>query len=311
MSDALPATRAAETQITFERIELAAGPRILPPWARDLHVEFMHGWGNRPRYKVRCRTDPLEFTRDGSPVWTWQKHKADSRCWKAERDGVAAVHYHGGRISMQTFDKHVRWIEKPSKENSWNGAEERSEYRMLATSHSEGYGGRHFDITMAECELPVFADGVTTMTKIEAGTPLRLRGPWHGGAPDGYLEISYDIDEKIDESMGWRAHRRPPWYRRGGYFGLYIKPEVFLDIAATFQPHLEWVWVTDRVGRHLEPLVPQTGLPKGLHVDPADCPGHDYTRSGSSTNDNPFDQCKFCGERRDPNWVSPYGKAAA
>jgi hypothetical protein len=271
----------------------------------------MHGWGNRPRYKVRCRTDPLEFTRDGSPVWTAEPRKSNSRCWKAERDGVAAVHYHGGAISVQTFDKHVRWIEKPSLTNNWKGEEERSEYQMLATTQNEGYAGRHFDITMAECVLPVFADGVVAPTPIKAGTPLRLRGPWHGGAPDGYLEISYDIDEEVTKQMGWLRKRRTRWHSSGGYFGLYIKPDVFLNIAATFQPHIQWAWVTDCGDRRLEPLVPQTRLPKGLYVAPADCPGHDYAHSGSSAKENPFDQCKFCGQRRDPNWASPYQRAAA
>lgn len=298
--------------ISFERVEMRAGPRDLPAWARDLHVNFRHGWGNRPEYKIRCRTDPLAFTDNNTPVWLPFDRPPHARGWIAERDGVASVHYHGGALSIQSFEDHVRWITPPTQANAWKGEAETRRYEMLATTKQEGYGGRAFDITLDACRLPV--SGVAT--DLPSGTPVRLRGPWHGGAPEGFMEVRYDLDREISRYASSPRWRRP-WFQRGGYFGLYIRPEVFLDIAATYQPHLEWAWVTETVGKtdflRLEPLVPQTGLPKGMYVNPADCPGHDYARSGGGTSDHPFDRCKFCGEQREPGWVyvSPWAAKAA
>ena len=303
---------------SFTRIELAAGPRTLPAWARDLSINFRHGWGNRPDYKIRCREDPTAFTRDGSPVWTPFSEPGHSRGWRAEREGVAAVHYHGGAISVADFEEHVRWIDPPSQANGWKGEAETRKYQMLATAPQDGYAGRAFDITLDACSLPVWsaAERRAIETAIERGTVIRLRGPWHGGAPEGYMEVHYDTDASIAQYGRPIGKRRPrPWYNLGGYFGLYVTPALFLDIAATYQPHIEWAWVDIPIGketrRYLEPLVPETGLPKGVYVAPSDCPGHQYVRGGPATQDHPSDRCKFCGEKRDPSWVyvSPWDKA--
>lgn len=296
----------------FERIGLVEGPRKLPLWARDAHIDWMDGYGNSPHLKVRCRTDPLAFAKFGNPAW----EKVGSKTWIAERDGVAAVHYHEGAVRPAKFTRKIGgewditkpqlldgepWIDTtglwpdqiPNAKPKMGGTEHET-FTMLATTQQEGYAGRHFDITLKD------------------GTDVRLRGPWHGGAPDGFVELYYDIDDHLAKTAG-RPNNRwyRKWYARGGYFGLFMRPEVLLDIFATFLPHVPWAMVADEKRCTLQPLRPETGLPKGFHVDPARCPGHRYGMTAYQSGPHPGDRCALCNERRDPSWVSPYERKPA
>ena len=295
-----------------ETVNLPSGPRSLPSWCRGGHINWRWPYSNSPDYMVRCATDPLAFSTSGAPVWRmfdWHDGSKKGRGWIAEREGVAACHYHDGAISLTEFEERVRWIEKPSQANGWKGEAETRKYKMLATAQQDGYAGRHFDITLAAQVIPIYSrETGTVMTKVEHGTKLRLRGPWHGGAPSGYTETSYWIDDRSARYGSWVERRK--WYDRGGYFGLYIKPAILLDIMATYEPHVPWAMVTEswkgRDEQRLRPLVPETGLPKEWKVNPDQCPGHDYVLSPYSTGPNrtrPNDKCKFCGRMRDPEWV--------
>lgn len=282
----LPASTKPGT--TFERIEQKAGPRDLPAWARDAHIHWYDGYGNRPHLKVRCKTDPLAFSKSGNPAW----EQLPKGCWLAEQDGVAAVHYHEGVVRETEFERHVRWIEKPSQSNNWKGEAEVEKYTMLATTKQDGYAGRSFDITLKD------------------GRDVRLRGPWHGRSPEGFMEISYDLDESILRNAGKVNRWWRPWHQHGGYFGLYIRPQLVLDIFATFLPHIAWCSVFEPDNRfRFEPLRPETGMPKGWRVDEADCPGHQFV--SMSGEEKPFDSCAFCERHRDPNYVNPYARKAA
>ncbi len=297
----------------FEPVEMAAGPRALPGWVRGAHINWMDAYANSPHLHIRCSRDPLEFQWAGNPVW----EKRANGMWIAEQDGVAAVHYHKGAVSLTSFQERVGWIngkfdaqlqdtldgeprvdrtgcwpDQPGRPCMGGGIYETRE--ILATTQQEGYAGRHIDITLKTGEL------------------VRLRGPWHGGAPEGYSEVYYYIDRPEDQRRGrwWR-----PWYNRGGFFGLYVRTELLLDIFATFTPHVPWC-IHTTVNRHgethrLEPIRPEIGLPKGWHVAPDQCPGHRYGVTHYQSGPLPSDQCAFCEERRDPDWVSPYGKRAA
>lgn len=294
-----------------EPLELAPGPRKLPSWCRGGHINWHWGYGNSPSYMVRCATNPLAFTHHGAPAWrmfTYQYGGKSGRGWIAEREGVASCHYHDGAISMTEFEEHVRWLEKPSQANNWKGTAETRKYQMLATAQQDGYAGRHFDITLDAQEIPIYSrETGTVMTKVARGTKLRLRGPWHGGAPEGYTETSYWVDADAPKHGAWIKTR--PWYARGGYFGLYIKPEILLDILATYEPHVPWAITTETWGGkeriYRSPLVPETGLPKGWRVHPDQCPGHDFIISQYATGRDrtrPSDSCRFCGTLRQPGW---------
>lgn len=292
----------------FTPIDLGEGPRPIPEWARDADIRWRWAFDNRPDYALRCRADPLAFTRDGSPVWrpliietkTGSKTRPD-QAWIAERDGVAEVHYHDGPISMVEFEENVTvdgkvlWEEAPDWRNGKPGKAVTRKYEMLATTKQEGYGGRHFDITLAACEIRIGGK----LTAVPDGTRLRLRGPWHSSPPRGYREVSYLID---DQQSYHRAGTH--WTRRTLYFGLCLRTEVLLDIMATHLPHIEWAMTEHERGIGLEPLVPQTGLPKNWWVEPEACPGHDYTLSPyDRPKPRPNDRCKLCGQMRDPSWV--------
>lgn len=278
-------THGQDKEQWLERIAMPAGPRKLPAWVRDAHVDFREGWANSPDIKVRCRTDPLAFTDDDAPVW----ERLGKDGWIAEHEGVARVHYHSGAVRETEFEEHVRWIVPPSRENMWKGEAEKRKYTMLATTKQDGYGGRHFDIVLRD------------------GTPVRLRGPWHGGAPEGFTEVYYDTDEHL--AKNGRFRNRPKWYQQGGFFGLVLRHELLLDIVATYQPHLRWGWVTTRTRdgerRVLEPLRPETDLPKGWYVKPSACPGHRFDKNVYGGEDKPWDRCSLCNQSRDPEWSQP------
>lgn len=305
----------------FEPLALAAGRRSLPDWARGAHINWMDGYDNRPHLHIRCSRDPLEFSKAGAAVWDrfdcLNYLGKKSRGYIAECDGAAAVHYHDGAVALTPFQERVGWIngkfdpqlqdtldggprvdragcwpDQPGRPSMGGGIYETRQ--ILATTQQEGYAGRHIDITLKSGEL------------------FRLRGPWHGGAPEGFIEVYYYIDRLEDQRRGrwWR-----PWYNRGGFFGLYVRTELLLDIFATFQPHIAWCTVTEvnRFGEshRLEPMRPETALPKGWHVSPEDCPGHRYGMTSFQGGPHPGDRCTFCEQRRDPDWVSPYDKRAA
>jgi len=303
----------------FELIDLPAGRRSLPSWAWGAEINWRWGYSNRPDYLLRCRHDPLAFTKE--PVWRMFEYddsrydagakrmgrQSKGRGWIAESEGVAMCHYHSGAIRMTSFEDnvtdekgHVVWIEKPDYKAGKMGVPETRRYVMLATDKQEGYAGRHFDITLAEQEIPILDGQRSVMTKVEAGTRLRLRGPWHGGAPDGYREVSYQYDREpyaVPVRKSW--HRK--WHQRLGYFGLCIDPAILLDIMATYQPHVQWALMTFDGGKlGIEPLHPETGLPKGWKLDPEQCQ-HDFMLSNYSLNrrPQPSDECRWCRARRD------------
>lgn len=327
-----------------EPVAIPSGRRVLPAWAIDAQINWRWQFSNSPDYLIRCAFDPLAFAHDGSPVWRMGSYDHDpkgcvgtpavpaprgqkSRFWIAEQDGVAVCHYHSGTIRMVEFEENVTdsdgkivWIERPDYTTGKMGEPQTRKFSMLATDKQEGYAGRHFDITLADQTIPIWDADLRRVvdTTVAAGTKLRLRGPWHGGAPEGYIETSYQYDKADYVPPARRAWQRK-WHQRMGYFGLCIRPDILLDILTTFEPHVPWARATGiRSGEervHLVPLNPVTGLPKEWKVNPERCPGHEYTISAWATGldrTSPADHCRHCGQTRDPEWVfSMSGKRAA
>jgi hypothetical protein len=297
----------------FEPLNLAAGPRDLPAWVKGAHIDWMDGYGNSPHLKVRCAADPLGFSDFGNPAW----EKVGADCWIAERDGVASVHYHSGAVRPTEFTRKIGgewdptkpqlldgrpwidtaglWPDQIANAKPKMGGLEHETFTMLATTQQDGYAGRHFDITLKD------------------GTNVRLRGPWHSLAPKGFVSLYYDTDDHIQNCRsGWRVWRQRKWHELGGFFGLYVRTELVLDIFASFQPHAPWATIIetrkDGERRWIEPMRPETQMPKGWYVEPEGCPGHRY--SLSSGEPKPYDSCVFCHERRDPAWRFPHEQAA-
>lgn len=76
------------------------------------------------------------------------------------------------------------------------------------TSQDQGYGGRHFKIKMKD------------------GRDATLRGPWHGGAPQGYHEFVHNYTD-VHGKCGITF-----------MFGLYVKSELFLGCIKAFAPEM-------------------------------------------------------------------------
>ena len=215
-------------------VDLPVGPQTTPTWAKDLHIEWMDGFGNKPG--MRLKTD-----RDIG-VWPDQRFVREKTRFLAQHaDGRAVTHYHSGAISLVTVQRRVRtgraeWHDEPEQ--------------ILATPQQEGYAGRGFRIVMGG-KGPL------------RGKEVTLRGPWHGGPPPGYTQITYvDMSSKyvqrdICHARKSRRHQKP-WWRHMGYFGVEIRNDVLATIFARFQPHLRLALVDGC----LEPLKAEWDCPK-------------------------------------------------
>jgi len=246
--DQLGAVMAGTKQTkSFEIIDVPAGPRELPAWLIDCHVNWMDQYGNRPAIMAKFAYNPakaLTWTNDGSKVWLGTNDEGN--CFEC--------HYHNGRVSEQEFERFVRW-DTPDGKYAMDCKAIKETYRMLATTKQEGYGGRGFDIQMSE-DSPKYP-----------GQLVRLQGPWHGGAPKGFVNLSgitWDEEHRNDKFYN---RRRTPWYRRGGCFGYMVTEQTYIDMLATFVPHMKTARVNLGYGIYIEPCRPETGAPKHFLAD--------------------------------------------
>ena len=241
----------------FEPIDQGEGPRSIPPWAKAAHINWMEGYGNAPAVALLFAYDPIK---DIEKTAVWYKRGS---MYIGEIEGVASVHYHGGPVAWR--DKKLFRLWTPSK---GKGIRYRPDQRhevtvkALQTTMQEGYGGRTFIVRMAPD------------SDFHPGCEIELRGPWHGGAPDGYVEVSglvYDAEHRKRHlaDLKWKrrlVHLGPDrfrWYRQTLCFGYYIREDIFLDVMAVLLPHIRWARVTTSYGTRVQPLMPDTGLPKG------------------------------------------------
>lgn len=195
--------------------------------------------GNAPRVLVKVNRPIHDW-----PAKVFQKEGA--RYLAESGDGRATCHYHSGAIGM---DK-VKRFRTPDGELHAQypslGIMERVdgewvEVERLCTTKQDGYGGSHYPITLDD------------------GRELILRGPWHGGPPPGYVDVTI-IDTSPDYYSRWRAGR--PWYQAGGTFGTYLSENLYMRIMARFAPHLRIAKVDIGSGPMLEPYLEEWGEPK-------------------------------------------------
>ena len=126
----------------------------------------------------------------------------------------------------------------------------------LETTKQDGFGGRTFTLDRVE--------GITGK--------VHLRGPWWGGTPDGYTEMtSVDMTQKSDASPHYAYLRGTPWHKRGGTFGFYIREDLLIKLLSRFLPHLPLARVLPYPTAerpHVEPYDPSWGCPKRFRPNP-------------------------------------------
>ena len=244
-------------------ISIPTGPQELPAWAKGAHVDFRDGWGNFPEIQLRLGYDPLEVNgawaskpEDIKPVW----HRPKPGVYVAVCEGLASVHYHNGQVGH-----HIR---QQGYERRGDGSVDfnrpiMAPSKVLCTTKQEGYAGRSFFIRMAEDEV------------FWPGQLIELRGPWHGEAPAGFIEVYCHVNSDKDEHE--REYRkqhlkhlgpdRCKWWKLQMSFGWYVEQETFFKILAHYQPQIRWAEVDHGNWIRLEPIDPRTGCPKGFTPD--------------------------------------------
>mgnify|MGYP001796906552 CR=1 FL=1 len=194
--------------------------------------------------------------------WQWdRKYVKNGSVYKADHtDGRCSVYHHDGPLKLRDGIKAFQRLDgslHPDRrrdpelwpdEKYYHEPGEWVETSMLATTKQEGFAGHDFWITL------------------DTGEKAVLRGPWHGGSPDGYEEVSYWSSQMKHfakpNSKYWR-----PWWERGGVGGLFLSQQVWVDIVSTYQAHLELAEVkryarTNKI--YIEQLKPEWSAPKGL-----------------------------------------------
>lgn len=199
----------------YEWIELPVGPQPLPDWCKGVQVGWHEGYGNIPGICLKTNTDARE--------WPDKRFVFEGDCYYRARsdDGRLEQHAHSGQLSWQ--DDWQAWVSIPD----------------------EGYGGAHWEIMMRPY-LRVAREGKKKFNRFDrewAGwkdtyffqpgrDKMILVGPWHVGAPTGYIEVSY-VDTSQHDLYGYRR-----WSDRTARAGLYITEDLWLRLIARFQPHL-------------------------------------------------------------------------
>ena len=239
-------------------LPLPIGRQQLPDWIRGAHVDWHDGVANSPNIRINVRGDVQH--------WEGQAYASEPGGMYISRhhDGRAQVHYHKGAVSMTKLKRfrttdgklHIYQPEKPGLSNIIHAGEdymarlepgEWVEIDVMATEQQQGYGGAHIGIKMVD------------------GTDMVLRGPWHGGAPLGYVEVICCDGTK---RLGWeRKKENKPWWKRGIGGQMYITEDLFLRIVATYLPHIKIAAVQKSYGDRLEPYRAEWGALKAEIYD--------------------------------------------
>lgn len=223
----------------WSEVDRPVGPQPLPDWVRGAHVDWMNGCGNAPNVTVKARGalhhwEDQRFEKVGKEMYI-ARHP----------DGRAVAHYHRGAVSLVTIkDKRNHHVQDVLA----GRRKELPDVEVMATSQQSGYGGDNFWIKMLD------------------GSDLVLRGPWHGGTPDGYVEVSVvDVTSKYFQADRWNRNR--PWFKRGGGPSVYLTEELFLRIVARYCAHAPVARVDHSYGTRLEMFRAEWGMPKAFIYD--------------------------------------------
>ena len=201
---------------SYEWVDLPVGPQPIPDWCTGLAIGWADGYGNIPGVCLKTNTEALNWP-DKRFVFEGDRY------YRAySDDGRLEQHAHSGQLSWQN-DRQA-WVSTPD----------------------EGYGGSSWEIMMkpyrkVEREgkkrwscYDKWSDWKDTYFFQPGRDKVILVGPWHVGAPTGYIEVSYVDTSRPD--LYWKRGRR--WYDRTARAGLYITDELWLRLIARYQPTL-------------------------------------------------------------------------
>jgi hypothetical protein len=314
-------------KISWEPVPLPTGRQAIPDWCLGLHVDWNTGVSNTPdvRLKVAGRVHDWEgkrFTKEGSKSYI-ARHP----------DGRLCVDYHDGAVSPCMAYRIVDtepWPDPHHVHHAWKTWRIVEPVRGTPIEETAQKEGDKSLARLKECGLfspaatvEVKASPATTQQQgyggavswitLEDGRELALRGPWHGGAPAGYVEVTtcdwntygnVAILGRTSEYK-WLGRREcvRPWHQRGAGYGLYISEDLFLRLVAHFAPHALALRVTHSYGVRLELAdADWGGLPKtviyeaermrAVHKEPASRFWRMYWDSRGS----------YCGSLRMPEY---------
>lgn len=215
----------------WEDYALPTGRQPLPDWCLGAHIDWGNGHCGAPRLILKVRGTAYKWD---DQRWRKEGHKLYIA---RHDDGRALAYYHEGAVSREKLLDRRKpgggYIELVA---------DCEEIEVMATTKQDGFGGAEYWLTM------------------EDGSDLVLRGPWHGGTPAGYVEVT--LCDVTAQMYGDKWSQSRPWYTRysGGF--LYIKEELFLRIVATHCAHARVARVGHSYGARLETYRAEWAMPK-------------------------------------------------
>lgn len=240
----------------WEPLEMPQWPFDLPEWVKDCRVDWMVGYSNRPKLYVLCD----ERVYEGE--WLYE-YFPKQKAYIAKLDDRLRIHYHSELLSEIDHEiEFVGWGQGPGIHGKTPGFGERlrKTMKVWATGKSQGYGGRGFQIKMAD------------------GRDALLRGPWHGCPPTGYQEVTIVEDRLKGKRPKWVHPNRRKWMRENGIgdkwdqsgtFGIEFTDELVMKLLARFQPHLRLAKVRMYGMEFIEPRIAGQA-PKNLVIEGQD-----------------------------------------
>lgn len=196
----------------YEWVDLPVGRQPLPKWCTGIETEWADGYGNLPGICLKTNTDAREWA-DKRFVF-----EGDSYYRAYSGDGRLEQHSHSGQLTWQ--DDRQAWVSTPDA----------------------GYGGAQWSILMKPY-LKVEREGKKRWNRYDPWSEWKdtyffqpgrnrviLCGPWHVGAPRGYIGVSY-VDTSQKDIY---RHRR--WQDRTARAGLFISEDLWMRLVARFAP---------------------------------------------------------------------------
>lgn len=225
---------------SWSLVDLPVGPRELAPWAKGLAVDWGDHHDGDPGFALKTDRDLRH--------WPDMRYRREGDLWICESgDGRAEPFYQGGELRIERLR---RWRSPDGSLSVYahmldNGCRlapgEWVEVDRLCTRQEQGFGGAHIDIVMQD------------------GTPVTLRGPWHGPCPAGYVEVrAVNMNSPYCRA---RYARKKPWAQRSSGLAT-ISVDVFVPAFARYLAHLRLVAVNMGHGDRLQPMKPEWDEPK-------------------------------------------------